>query len=293
MINPGLVDLFSQPIIFCTLIGLLGLVVGSFLNVVVYRLPKVLHAEWRQECCELLGQKAAQEAKLSLAFPASHCPHCKAAIKPWHNIPVVSWLALGGKCHACKKPISKRYPLVEAISGLMSLAVALQFGPNPETIALLLLSWTLIALTLIDADTMLLPDNLTLPLMWAGLVVNYFGYVTDFDSAFWGAIAGYGVLWLVFWGFKLLTGKDGMGYGDFKLLAALGAWLGWQSLPLIILLSSFVGAAWGLSQVLLRGRDNQQPMPFGPYLAVAGWIAMMWGEQLTSLYLNLTGIGNG
>lgn len=284
-----------EPLFYVPALAVLGLTVGSFLNVVIYRLPKILEANWRNECCELMGQSEHTKpgASFNLAFPASHCPSCKAPIKAWQNIPVISWLILRGRCSNCKTPISVRYPLVEITSGLLSLLIALQFGASLQALFLLGFTWTLICLTLIDADTMLLPDNLTLPLMWAGLVVNYFGYVTDFDSAFWGAIAGYGVLWLVFWGFKLLTGKDGMGYGDFKLLAALGAWLGWQALPLIILLSSFVGAAWGISQILLKGRDNQQPMPFGPYLAVAGWIAMMWGEQITNLYLNLSGINNG
>lgn len=287
------IESLSEPLVYIPVLTLLGLTVGSFLNVVIYRLPKIMEANWRAECCELLNQErttAPSSKPFNLAFPNSHCPHCKAPITAWQNIPVLSWLLLKGKCHNCKAPISVRYPLVELASGLLCLAIAWQFGASLTTLALMAFTWVLIALTLIDADTMLLPDNLTLPLLWAGLLVNYFGVVTDFHSAFWGAVAGYGVLWGVFWLFKLITGKEGMGYGDFKLLAALGAWLGWQMLPVIVLLSSLVGAVVGIAMIVIVGRDKQIPIPFGPYLAAAGWLAMMWGDQLINSYLQFAGL---
>ncbi|WP_305879920.1 A24 family peptidase [Simiduia sp. 21SJ11W-1] len=277
-------------------ITLLGLMVGSFLNVVIYRLPEVLKRNWEAECCELTGAKPSEPEEFNLAFPNSHCPQCKAAISPIHNIPVISYVMLGGKCHACRQPISVRYPIIELASALLSLAVAWHFGASLEMLLMLPFTWALITLTMIDADTMLLPDDITLPLLWAGLILNSFGLITDFHSAFWGAVLGYGVLWSVFWLFKLVTGKEGMGYGDFKLLAAMGAWLGWQSLPLIILLSSLVGAVIGISMIVIRGQDKQIPIPFGPYLAIAGWIAMMWGDQIIAGYLAASGIadaGNG
>lgn len=280
----------QEPLLYIPAIAVLGLMVGSFLNVVIYRLPQVLKQHWERECCELTGTTASEAEEFNLAFPNSHCPKCKAPIRPVHNIPVVSYLLLGGKCHACKMPISVRYPIIEMVSALLSLAVAWHLGASLEMLLMLPFTWALITLTMIDADTMLLPDDITLPLLWTGLILNSFGLITDFHSAFWGAVLGYGVLWSVFWLFKLITGKEGMGYGDFKLLAALGAWLGWQSLPLIILLSSLVGAVIGVGMILLRGQDKQIPIPFGPYLAIAGWIAMMWGDQITASYLAFSGI---
>ena len=282
----------QEPWFYLTAITLFGLTVGSFLNVVIYRLPKIIQRGWKSECCELLeiAQATSDQGEFNLAFPNSHCPKCNTPIKAYHNIPVLSYLALGGKCHACKVPISIRYPIIELTSGLLCFALAWNFGASLQTLALLFFTWSLIALTMIDIDTMLLPDDITLPLMWAGLIINSFGLLTDFQSAFWGAVAGYGVLWSVFWLFKAVTGKDGMGYGDFKLLAAIGAWLGWQSLPLVILLSSLVGAVIGISLILFRDQDKQIPIPFGPYLAIAGWIAMMWGESITEFYLQISGI---
>lgn len=269
----------------CTSYVVLGLLVGSFLNVVIHRLPKMLHQEWRQQASEFLEQKAPTEARITLSKPNSTCPNCGHAIKPWENIPVLSWLFLRGKCSNCSTKISIRYPLIELTSGFMCFAIAYSFGASYESFALLLFTWALIALTMIDADTQILPDNITLPLMWLGLIINSFGLVTNFESAFWGAVAGYLSLWSVYWLFKLATGKEGMGYGDFKLLAALGAWLGWEILPIIIILSSVVGAAYGILAMAIVGREKNKPMPFGPYLAAAGWIALMWGEQIKTIWL--------
>lgn len=270
---------------------MLGLVVGSFLNVVIYRLPLMMEAGWRRDCCELLEvDVSAETPALSLAVPNSHCPHCKAPVKPWQNIPVVSYLLLRGRCGSCKTPISIRYPIVEAISGAACLFLALQFGPTWTMVGAVLLSWALIALTLIDFDHQLLPDNITLPLLWLGLLFNVFEVFVSLQDAVIGAMAGYLSLWSVYWLFKLLTGKEGMGYGDFKLLAALGAFMGWQALPMIILLSSLVGAAVGILLIVVRKRGRDVPIPFGPYLAAAGWLALVWGDQLTNSYLQATGL---
>ena len=268
----------------------MGLLIGSFLNVVIYRLPKALEGEWKSDCCELLEIEKPEEPKIGIAFPASHCPSCKAPIKPWQNIPVISYLLLKGKCASCKTSISPRYPLVEMTAGVLSAVVIYTLGPSLQAVLALLLTWALVALTMIDIDTQLLPDNITLPLLWIGLVANSFGVFTSLDNALWGAVAGYLSLWSVFWLFKIVTGKEGMGYGDFKLLAALGAWMGWQSLPLIIILSSFVGAIIGIAGILIMGRDKNIPIPFGPYLAIAGWIALLWGQQLTDFYLQFAGL---
>lgn len=264
---------------------LLGLLVGSFLNVVIHRLPKMLEQEWKLQASEFLGLEAPKLEKLTLSTPNSTCPNCGHAIRAWENIPVISYLFLKGKCSGCKTGISIRYPVVELTSGLMCLAIAMTFGASYTSIALLIFTWALIALTMIDADTQLLPDNITLPLIWLGLVLNYFGLITEFESAFFGAIFGYLSLWSIYWLFKLLTGKEGMGYGDFKLLSALGAWLGWEMLPIIILLSSVVGASYGIAAMLIQGRDKNKPMPFGPYLAVAGWIALIWGDDIKAIWL--------
>lgn len=271
--------------------GLFGLTLGSFLNVLILRLPKIMEASWRAQCCELLEQNAPQQEKLGLAFPASHCPVCKAPIKAWHNIPVISYLLLNGKCASCKTRISSRYPIIEIATAALSVTVVYLFGLTWTSAAVLVLTWALLTLTVIDFDTQLLPDCITLPLLWLGLIVNYFGLITDLPSALWGAIFGYLSLWSVFWVFKLLTGKEGMGYGDFKLLAALGAWMGWQMLPLIIILSSLVGAVIGIGLILIKGRDKNIPIPFGPYLAIAGWIALLWGDEITARYLQLANIG--
>jgi len=265
---------------------ILGLLVGSFLNVVIHRVPKMLEQDWTHQCQILLEQEQEQEQeKLTLSTPNSSCPNCGHAIRPWENIPIVSYLFLRGRCSSCKQGISIRYPLIEAVSGALSLAIVYSFGASYASLSLLGLTWVLIALTMIDADTQLLPDNMTIPLVWAGLIVNYFGLLTSLESALWGAVFGYLSLWSVYQLFKLLTGKEGMGYGDFKLLAALGAWMGWQMLPIIILLSSLVGAIIGIGMVLIRGKDKNIPIPFGPYLAIAGWITLVWGHEITQIWL--------
>jgi leader peptidase (prepilin peptidase) / N-methyltransferase len=267
--------------------AILGLLVGSFLNVVIYRLPKMLEKEWREQCCELLEQtpKASDDKPFNLVVPNSTCPHCGHRIKPWENIPVISYLFLKGRCSACGASISARYPIIELVTGVLSFFVIYHFGANLTGLSVLVLTWALIALTMIDIDTQLLPDNVTLPLIWLGLILNSFGVFTSLTDALWGAVAGYLSLWSIYWLFKLLTGKEGMGFGDFKLLAALGAWMGWQMLPLIVLMSSFVGAAIGIGMILLRGRDRNIPIPFGPYLAIAGGLSLLWGDMLVAQYL--------
>ena len=278
----------------CTLV--LGLLVGSFLNVVIYRLPKMMERDWQDQCRDFLTNDGdiatlpasdSKQEPFNLMVPASRCPHCGHKIKPWENIPVISYLFLRGKCSNCKAGISARYPVIELVTGLLSVAVIFYVGINWSGLAALVFTWSLIALTMIDFDTYLLPDDITLPLLWLGLIVNSFNTFTDLPSALWGAIAGYLVLWSVYKLFKLATGKEGMGYGDFKLLAALGAWMGWQMLPQIILLSSLVGAVIGISMIVIRGRDKNIPIPFGPYLAIAGWIAFIWGDTINQSYLKL------
>ena len=278
--------------LWIALAGVLGLLVGSFLNVVIHRLPVMLQRAWQEEAASVLEQPAPPaDGPFNLVTPRSHCPACRTPIKPWHNVPVLGWLWLRGRCAHCSQPIPVRYPLVEALTGLLSLVVVWHFGATPEAVGALGLTWALIALTGIDMDHKLLPDIITLPLLWAGLVFNgWFGQLATLEDAVLGAVAGYLALWSVFWAFKLLTGKEGMGYGDFKLLAALGAWLGWQALPGIILLSSLVGAVVGLTMIIVLGRDRQIPIPFGPYLAAAGWIYLLWGATLTGAYLRMSGL---
>ena len=267
-----------------------GLLIGSFLNVLVYRLPLMLQRDWQSQAREVLELPAArQEQTFNLVLPNSSCPQCGHEIRPWENIPVVSYLFLRGKCSSCKTPISKRYPIVELACGVLSGYIAWHFGLTWQTAAMLVLAWGLLAMSLIDSDHQILPDVLVLPLLWLGLIVNYFGLFTSLEDALWGAIAGYLSLWSVYWLFKLVTGKEGMGYGDFKLLAMLGAWGGWQILPLTILLSSLVGAVLGVILLRLRGSDSSTPMPFGPYLAIAGWIALLWGDVITGSYLKFAG----
>ncbi len=275
---------------------ILGLLVGSFLNVVIFRTPKIMEQQFRTECCDFLelkpDEKKQQKSELTITLskPNSTCPRCQTPIKPWQNIPVISYCFLRGKCAACKAPISLRYPLVELTTGLLSLLTIALMGFTLEALVALLLLWTLIALTMIDIDTQLLPDSMTLPLIWLGLIANSVGFYTSLENALWGAVFGYLSLWSVFWLFKLVTGKEGMGYGDFKLLAALGAWMGWQFLPLIILLSSFVGAAIGIAGIIILGRDKNIPIPFGPYLAIAGWIAFLWGDTIIDYYFQYLGL---
>ncbi len=269
------------------LAGLLGLLVGSFLNVVIHRLPKLIERDWHDDCRALRGEALDPREPFNLVQPSSHCPHCKHVIRPWENIPLLSYALLRGRCAQCRQAISIRYPIVELITGILSAAVAAHFGPSIATIGALLLLWSLIALTGIDLDTQLLPDSITLPLAWLGLLLNLRGTYSDLHSAVIGAVIGYLVLWSVFWAFKLATGKEGMGYGDFKLLAAIGAWVGYQMLPLVILLSSLVGAIVGISLMIFRGQGRDVPIPFGPYLATAGFIALVWGKPLTHAYLGL------
>ena len=279
----------AQLFILC--FALLGLIVGSFLNVVIYRLPIMLDRRWQlaiETAKEYEIESTTETTPFNLCFPGSHCPACMSKINPWHNIPVISFLVLKGRCAKCNTPISYRYPCVELLTAIISGIVAWCFMPSIAIVsAALIFSWCLITLTSIDYDTYLLPDSITLPLIWLGLIVNFFGVFTTLDSALWGAIFGYLSLWSVFWLFKLATGKDGMGYGDFKLLAAIGAWLGWQLLPFIILLSSLVGVVIGISLIIFKGQDKNKPIPFGPYLATAAWFALIWGEQLNASYWRL------
>jgi len=308
-----LAELFqSNAVVFYGVVAFLGLFVGSFLNVVIHRLPLMMEREWNAnlasyELQERLKAKGLEEAEIiaqvteaaaeaeanagtfNLSVPRSRCPTCGNLITWWQNIPVLSYLALLGRCHRCKTSISARYPSIELLSMLLSLAVAWYLGPTMAAAVGILVTWALIALTMIDYDTQLLPDSLTLPLLWFGLIVNVFDVFTDLQSAVIGAAAGYLVLWSVYHLFRLITGKEGMGYGDFKLLAAIGALLGWQALPMVILLSSLVGAVVGLSLIATMGRDKNVPIPFGPFLAAAGWMAMIWGEPLTKGYFSLFG----
>jgi leader peptidase (prepilin peptidase)/N-methyltransferase len=258
-----------------------GLCVGSFLNVVIHRLPKMLERRWRADCADLDGRPAPDEPAYNLVVPRSACPACGHAISTVENIPLVSWLALSGRCRACKVRISVRYPLVELLGGVLAAAAVWRYGATAQGLAACALLWTLLALTFIDFDTQYLPDDLTLPLLWGGLVANLWGLFVPLSEAVIGAVAGYLALWSIYWLFKLIRGKEGMGYGDFKLLAALGAWLGWKMLPLIILLSSVVGAVVGIALIVFKGRDHQVPLAFGPYLAAAGAIALFFGASLT------------
>ena len=280
-------DYAVAPAAFSLAIGALGLVIGSFINVVIHRLPLMLEREWRRECRQFLelAEEAPAEPAFNLAVPGSHCPHCRKAIGPLENIPVVSYLLLKGRCSGCEARISLRYPAIELLSALLSFAVAWRFGPTAQMVAALALTWALLALSGIDLDRQLLPDVITLPMLWLGLLLSVANVFTDSTSSIIGAAAGYLALWLVYQLFKRLTGKEGMGYGDFKLLALLGAWLGWAYLPLIVILSSVVGAVTGILMIVLLRRDHRAPMPFGPYLAAAGWVALVWGDALNGLYL--------
>ena len=269
----------------------IGLVIGSFLNVVIHRLPRMLEREWRHECAELEGRPPVdQEAPLSLSTPGSRCPHCETPIKPWHNVPVFGYLWLHGRCAACAAPIGLRYPLVELITGLLTMAVVWRFGISWEMGAAAILTWSLVTLSGIDIDHQLLPDRITAPLAWLGLLLSVGGFFTTPGDAIVGAISGYLSLWLVFRLFLLATGKEGMGFGDFKLLAVFGAWLGWQLLPQIVLVSSLIGAVVGIGMMALGRHRRTQPIPFGPFLALAGWIALMWGREINTAYLALSGL---
>jgi leader peptidase (prepilin peptidase) / N-methyltransferase len=307
MLNDLAVFYSGDPALFAGSVFLLGLVIGSFLNVVIYRLPIMLERDWRTQAAELItavndtaGSTPMVEAvpvRFTLSTPGSACPSCTVPIKAWQNIPVLSWLLLRGRCAACRTKISIRYPLVELATGLLSAWVAWHFGFGAPAVCGLLVTWTLIALTGIDIDHQLLPDGITLPLMWGGLLAAVVvgpaagsPIPVSAPNAIIGAVSGYLSLWLVFHIFRLVTGKEGMGYGDFKLFAALGAWLGWKLLPLVILLSAATGALLGILMIVLRGRDRSAPMPFGPYLAAAGWLAMMYGDVLVNGYLRVSGL---
>ena len=288
----ALIDLLrTNAVAFYGVVAFLGLIIGSFLNVVIYRLPVMMENAWRASIAEVeltdAQAGAAANASFNLSVPRSRCPGCNNLIAWWQNIPVVSYVVLRARCYHCSEPISIRYPAIELISMLLSLAVAWQFGPTPQALLGIVVTWVLIALTMIDFDHQLLPDSLTLPLMWIGLLASLIPVFSDVKSAVIGAALGYIILWSVYQVFKLVTGKEGMGFGDFKLLAAIGALLGWQILPIVILLSSLVGAVVGLTLIAITGRDKNIPIPFGPYLAAAGWLAMLWGDELNIWYLSL------
>jgi leader peptidase (prepilin peptidase) / N-methyltransferase len=278
----------SSPTTLAVCVALLGLCVGSFLNVVAHRLPRMIEQDFRREAREFLRLPTRPEREpMTLSSPPSTCPSCRSAIKPWHNLPVVGWLMLRGRCAHCAAPISVQYPLVELLTGVLSVACVWRFGFSPQLVAALVLTWALVALTVTDLKTMYLPDGITLPLLWLGLALSLVPLFAAAGSAILGAILGYGLLWSIYWAFKLATGKEGMGYGDFKLMGALGAWFGWQMLPQIVLLSAVVGATVGIALMLVRKAEWTSRIPFGPYIAGAGWIALIWGEQINRSYLGM------
>ncbi len=286
----NLIELFQlYPAFYLGTIFILGLLIGSFLNVVIFRLPVMMESDWQQQCCELLDiddPEYKEEVDFNLISPRSRCPSCEHQISAMENIPVISYLFLRGKCSNCGIKISIRYPLIELASAITVTIVAFYFGVSLQALFAICLTWALIALSMIDFDHQLLPDDITLPFLWLGIIINLFGIYTDIESSIIGAIFGYGSLWLVYISFKLVTGKEGMGHGDFKLLAVLGAWFGWQSLPLIIILSSVVGASIGILLMIFKSYNRTTAIPFGPYLAIAGWISMLWGPYIMSAYLN-------
>ena len=287
-----MIDLLSSsPWALASFAAMLGLIIGSFLNVVIYRLPIMMETEWRDECRLLLNDESPDESRapFNLVLPRSRCPSCGHEISAFENVPVISYILLGGRCKGCKARISARYPLVEAVCGVATVVVALRFGATAAGLLAAVLTWSLLTLALIDFDTQLLPDSITLPVLWLGLLCNYFEVFTTLENAVIGAMAGYLLLWAVYWGFKLATGKEGMGYGDFKLLALLGAWFGWQAVPMIVVLSSAVGAIVGIGLIVFRSHDRATPIPFGPYLAAAGWIALLWGDRLSGQFLFSSG----
>ena len=289
----------NHALVFCAAATVLGLLVGSFLNVVIHRLPRMMQRDWNEQAAVVLEDAALDDcakklrsqhdgpARYDLIMPRSSCPKCGHHIGARENIPIISYLLLSGRCSDCKTPISRRYPIIEAISGIAAGYVAWHFGFGLAAFAAMVFAWSLIALTVIDIDTQLLPDSITLPLLWVGVLANTSATFTSLNDAVIGAMAGYLALWSVYWLFKLATGKEGMGFGDFKLLAAIGAWLGWQLLPLVILLSSLVGAAVGISLIVFRRHGRSTPIPFGPYLAAAGFIAILWGADLNAIYLGM------
>ncbi|MBK5969757.1 MULTISPECIES: prepilin peptidase [Thiorhodovibrio] len=299
----ALISVFAEtPWLFYSTTVLFGLLIGSFLNVVILRLPRMMEFEWQRDCADLqvatageasppsLDPPSAESEPFGLARPASHCPACGHRIRPWENIPVISYLLLRGRCSACHAQIALRYPLIEMLTAALSLVVVWYFGFTPQAAAALLFTWAMIALAIIDFDTQLLPDAITLPLLWLGLLLSLFGVFVDAETAIIGAIAGYLSLWLVFQLFRVLTGREGMGRGDFKLLAVFGAWMGWQALPQIILLSAVPGAVVGIALIAFGRHQQRAPMPFGPYLAIAGWVSLLWGADITNAYLRWSGL---
>ena len=280
-----LLALLQAPGPLMVAVALLGLIVGSFLNVVIHRLPRMMEAEWAEECAALAGKEPTPSQPLSLATPGSRCPACAAPIRPIHNIPVVSWVLLRGRCAACQAPISARYPVVELLAAILGGLLAWRLGWGFALPAACVLGWALLAASAIDLDTQLLPDRITLPLLWLGLLANVGGLFTSLESAVLGAAGGYLCLWLVYWAFKLATGKEGMGYGDFKLLAALGAWLGWQLLPVMVLVAACAGSVLGIASIVVSGRGRDLRIPFGPFLAAGGLFALLWGRQATAWWL--------
>ena len=274
----------SRPWLWLS-VALLGLCVGSFLNVVIHRLPRMMEAQWKAECAELNGVPLPEREPFNLVKPDSRCPGCAAPIRAWQNIPLVSWIALRGKCANCANPISARYPAVELFTGALSVLMAWRFGYSAALVAGLLFAWAMVALTFIDFDTQLLPDDITLPLLWGGLIVNAFGMFVDLRSAVLGAAAGYLLLWSVYWAFRLIAKKEGMGYGDFKLLAAIGAWTGWQVLPFALVIAAGVGAVVGSVFLWLSKRGADTRIPFGPYLALAGIASLLWGREAVTMWV--------
>lgn len=286
--NEALSWLAQESAVYLALVAAVGLAVGSFLNVVIYRLPVMLKRSWQADCAQAAEAEsvpAAPAERFDLVVPRSRCPSCGHPLSAWENVPVLSYLWLRGRCSACGARIPLRYPLVEGLTAAMSVLVAWRFGPTGQAAAALVLTWALVALAFIDLDEQILPDVITVPMLWLGLGLNLGGLFTTLEASVLGAITGYGFLWTVYHAFRLLTGKEGMGYGDFKLLGMLGAWLGWQSLPAIVLLGSLGGALVGVSLILLRGHDRNVPIPFGPYLALGGWTALLWGTDLAGAYL--------
>ena len=283
----NIIDFFLQNTeIFYTFVTLVGLSVGSFLNVVIYRFPLMLENDWKSQCRELLELEEKPQETITLSKPASTCPQCGHKIRAWENIPVISYLLLKGKCSECQSSISLQYPLIEILTGCLSLAVAIKFGVSWQTLFALILTWSLVSMSVIDIHKQILPDDITLPILWLGLLISIYSIFTDPVSSIIGAAAGYMILWCIYQLFKLLTGKEGMGFGDFKLLALFGAWFGWELLPLVIILSSATGAIIGILMIVVKKHEKSTPIPFGPYLAIAGWISMMWGTQIMHWYLS-------
>lgn len=283
------------PLLVLTITACFGLLIGSFLNVVIYRLPLMLEREWQQQAHLVLDDEEVTDEEdqlptFNLILPNSHCPNCNHSIAPWENIPLISYLFLRGKCSNCGQGIPLRYPILEATTAILTCVVVSHFGLTPTSLICLLLTWALLVITVIDYDHLIIPDNIALPFLWLGLIVNHFGIITTLSDALGGAVIGYLSLWSLNWAYKLVAGKDGMGYGDFKLLAMLGGWMGWQALPVIVILSSFSGAIVG-GLLIFLGRDRYNPIPFGPYLAIAGWITLLWGDEITDLYLKFAYMG--